>query len=350
MRFNSADEYFLKEAHKLAKKGFGWVNPNPMVGAIIVKDGKIIASGYHKKFGGPHAEIEAITSAKTNLGDATIYLNLEPCCYFGKTPPCTEAIIQAGIKRVVCSVLDPNPKVDGKGAEILKKAGVDITTGVLKDEAEKLNEAFFTFHQKERPFIALKFAASLDGKIATKTGDSKWITNDKARLFARNLRSQYQAVLVGANTVIKDNPHLGARIKGRRDPLRISLDPDLTIPLTSKIFRDENVLIATSLSASKKKMELLKQKGIKLLVFQNKKILLKDLLNRLKDQQIISILVEGGSFTLGKFYDEKLFDKVYAFYSPMIIGGEKYIKDAIYLKDSAVKKINNNVLITGYLT
>lgn len=359
MNSDSSDTFFLKEALKLAKKGMGWTNPNPMVGALIVKGGKIVASGYHKKFGSPHAEIEALKKAREQAKGAILYLNLEPCCHFGKTPPCTDAIIQAGISRVVCSTLDPNPKVSGKGIKQLKKAGLDVLVGGLKDKAKRLNEAFFTFHQKRRPFVALKFAASLDGKIATKTGDSKWITNEKARLFARKLRSKYQAVLVGINTIIKDNPHLGPRIRDKKDPLRIILDPNLRIPLECQVLRDDNILIATTPVASEEKIELLKQKRISILIFKNKKILLKDLLNYLKDQEIISLLVEGGGETLGRFIDEKLFDKVYAFYSPIIIGGEKgisaisgngvrYIKDAIHLNDFTLKKFNDNVLIIGY--
>ena len=353
------DQFFLKETLKLAKEGIGWTNPNPMVGAVLVKNGKIIGKGCHKRVGSAHAEIEAIKSSKENVEGATLYVNLEPCNHFGRTPPCVDKIIKAQISHVVCCTLDPNPKVSGKGVAKLKKAGIAVSVGVLQDQARILNETFFSFHEKNRPFIALKFASSLDGKIATKTGESKWITNEKARTFAKRLRSQYQAVLVGVNTVIYDNPYLGVRDKTKKDPLRIILDPNLRVPLESQVLRDNNVLIVTTSLASEKKIELLKQKGITILILKNKEILLKDLLNYLKEQEIISVLVEGGGKTLGIFIDERLFDKVYAFYAPIIIGGKEgvsaiggsgasYIKDAVRLKNLTLKKFDDNMLIIGY--
>jgi len=197
----SADEIFIRQTLNLAKKGLGWTNPNPMVGAVIVKNNSMIGQGFHHKAGHPHAEIEALNNLTEDPTGATLYVNLEPCSNFGRTPPCTEAIIKHGIKKVVCATPDPNPENRGKGILKLQKENIEVTVGVLKDEAKKLNETFFTFHEKKRPFVAIKFAASLDGKIATRTGDSKWITNEKARIYARNLRGQYQAVLVGINTV-----------------------------------------------------------------------------------------------------------------------------------------------------
>ncbi len=352
------DQFFLKETFRLAKKGMGWTNPNPMVGAVLVRDKKIIGKGYHKKVGLAHAEIEALKSCKETVEGATLYINLEPCSHFGRTPPCTEAIIKAKIARIVCSTLDPNPKVSGKGVDELKKAGIDISVGILEGQARLLNEAFFTFHTKKHPFIALKFASSLDGKIATKSGDSKWITNEKARQFARNLRGQYQAVLVGVNTIVKDNPHLGVRVKGKKDPLRIILDPYLRIPLNCQILRDTNVLLVTTSQASDKKFRLLKQKNVDILKFPDKQISLKRMLTYLKEKEIISILVEGGSKTLGSFVDEKLFDKVYAFYAPIIIGGGTSInavsgkgidllQSALRLNKILVKKFTDNFLLIG---
>lgn len=353
------DEFFLKETFKLAKKGMGWTNPNPIVGAVIVKNGHIIAKGYHKKFGGPHAEIEAINSAKTDLKGATLYTSLEPCCHFGKTLPCTDVIIKAGITKVVCPVLDPNPKVSGKGVAKLRKAGISVSFGTLEDQASSLNEAFFTFHKKGRPFVAIKFASSLDGKIATKTGDSKWITNEKAKEYARSLRSQYQAVLVGINTILRDDPHLGVRTRDKKDPLRIILDPSLKIPLNSQVLRDSNVLIVINSKASNEKINFLKQRGIPILKFSGRKILLQKLLIYLKEIEIISFLVEGGGKTLGNFIDKKLFDKIYAFYSPIIIGGEKAvnsiggdgitrIREGIHIKNVSHKYFGDNFLLIGY--
>lgn len=310
------DKKFLLETLKLAKKGLGWTNPNPMVGAVIVKDGQIIGKGYHKKFGFPHAEIEALRSCQEAKG-ATLYVNLEPCVHFGKTPPCVDEIIKAGIKKVICCALDPNPKTHGQGIARLKKAGILTKVGLLEDEARRLNEAFFTFHEKKRPFVTIKFACSLDGKIATSTGDSKWITNEKARYYARSLRAKYQAVLVGKNTFLKDHPHLGVRIKDKKDPLRIVLGLNLN---------PKNI---------------------------------QDLLFTLREKEIISVLVEGGGKTLGSFIDAKVIDKVYAFYAPILIGGERAvsisgkgaptISQSLHLKNISFKKFDDNFLVTGYI-
>lgn len=334
------DQFFLKETLKLAKKGIGWTNPNPMVGAILVKNGSIVGKGYHKRVGSAHAEIEAIKSSKDSLKGATLYINLEPCSHFGRTPPCVDEIIKAKITRVVCSTLDPNPKVSGRGIAKLKKAGIDVSVGILEYRARILNETFFTFHEKNRPFIALKFASSLDGKIATKTGDSKWITNEKARIYARNLRGQYQAILVGINTVIKDNPHLGTRIKNKKNPPRIILDSHLKIPLESYVLRDSNVLIITTSTANKQKLKQLNKRGIEVLVLSGDKISIPKLLQKLKAIEIISVMVEGGGKTIGSFVDSGFVDKVYAFVSPIIIGGKQAISA---VEGRGVEKINQAI-------
>lgn len=353
------DEFFIRYTFKLARKGLSWTFPNPLVGAILVKDNKIIGKGYHKKFGAPHAEINAINSTKVDMSGSTLYVNLEPCVHFGKTPPCVDTIIKSKVKRVVCSVIDPNPKVGGKGLNKLIQAGIDVELGILSDEARKLNEAFFTFHGKKRPFIALKFAASLDGKIATKTGDSKWITNENARIFARGLRSNYQSILVGINTIIKDNPHLGARKRDKKDPLRIILDSELKIPLNSQVLRDDNVLIFTTENADKERLKILKKKDIAIISCGRKKIEIKKVLSELNKREIISILVEGGSKVLGSFIDQRLVDKVYAFYAPIVIAGEKAfttiggngvksVGEALRLKNVDIKRFGDNILIVGY--
>lgn len=352
-----SDEYFIDETLRLAKKAMGWTNPNPMVGALIVKDGQIIAKAYHKRVGFPHAEIEALTAAKTSVKGATLYVNLEPCTHYGRTPPCVDAIIQAGIKCVVCSILDPNPKVHGRGIAKLKQARITVSVGLREKESRALNEKFFTFHEKERPFVAIKFAASLDGKIATYTGDSKWITNEKARLFARKLRGEYQAILVGINTVMRDNPHLGVRSPGKKEPVRIILDSNLQIPLNSQVLRDNNVLIATTAHASKDKKELLTRRGIPIITFESKNIPRKELLLSLRSREIISILVEGGGKILGSFVGGKIIDKVYAFYAPILIGGEKAvtiqgrginkIKNALFLNRITIKRFQNDFLVIG---
>ncbi|MDO8576534.1 MAG: bifunctional diaminohydroxyphosphoribosylaminopyrimidine deaminase/5-amino-6-(5-phosphoribosylamino)uracil reductase RibD, partial [bacterium] len=236
-RTSAADEKYLKLTLELAEKGRGKTFPNPMVGAVIVKRGRIVGQGYHRKAGEPHAEAEALGIAGGRAKGATLYVNLEPCDHWGRTPPCADTIIRANIKRVVCCTRDPH-KVARGGIEKLKRAGIAVSVGELAQEARDLNEAFFTFHELHRPFVAIKFAASLDGKIATHTGDSKWITNERARAYARRLRGHYQAILVGINTILHDDPHLGVRAKGKPDPLRIILDTTLRIPLKSKVLRD----------------------------------------------------------------------------------------------------------------
>jgi len=354
------DEFFIKKVLKLAKKGLNFTFPNPLVGAIIVKNGKIISQAFHKKYGSLHAEVLALKKAKENAKRATLYTNLEPCCHFGKTPPCTQAILKAKIKRVVFSTLDPNPQVNGKGLEILKKAKIETKVGVLEKQAKLLNEAFFTFHQKKRPFVCVKFAASLDGKIATRDFQSKWITGEKARNYARKLRLWYQAILVGANTVIKDNPHLGVRQKNKKDPLRIILDDKLKVPFNLQVFRDKNLLLVTTKFAKKEKLKKLEKMKIPFIVYNQKRISISKLLEDLKNKNIISVLVEGGGETIGSFFDEGVVDKIYAFYSPLIIGGKKAVcavlgkgvknlSRAFSLSQIKFKRFDNDFLISGYI-
>lgn len=355
----SSDEFFMRQSIKLAKKGLSWTNPNPLVGAVIVKNGAIIGQGFHRQAGFPHAEIEALNSLKTDPKGATMYINLEPCVHFGRTPPCTEAIKKSGINKVVCAALDPNPKVCGKGLTSLQKVGIKTLVGILEKEARKLNETFFTFYGKQRPFVAIKFAASLDGKMATAGGDSKWITCESARNYARSLRAKYQAILVGINTILTDNPNLGVRNKGKKDPIRIILDPKLRIPLDTQVLRDANVIIATTTKAPESKKGQLENLGITVLSFDTEYIKIMELLSALKEKDIISILVEGGGRTLGSFVDCGIIDKVYAFHAPRLIGGNKavsiggkgiqLVENALHLKNLSFKKFDDNFLTIGYL-
>lgn len=359
MSYLAADIRYMKEALRLARRGMGHTNPNPMVGAVLVKNDRIIGHGYHRQAGFPHAEIEAIRSLRENPEGATLYVTLEPCCHSGRTSPCTDAIIGAGIKRVVYAVDDPNPRVCGKGAAAIHKANIDITSGILEKEARRLNEAFFTFHREKRPYIAIKFACSLDGKIATKTGDSKWITDEKARLFARKLRSKYQAILVGINTVLSDNPHLGIRIKGKKDPTRIIIDSRFRIPLNAQVLRDSNIMIATT-AHDREKAKILRDQGVTLIRFDSSVIPIAALLEELGKRQIISILIEGGGETIGRFADAKLVDKVYAFHAPILIGGQsapnaigaegsKTLKESAYLHGITHRQFNETLLTAGYV-
>lgn len=354
----SLDERYMKEALLLAKRGMGWTFPNPMVGALLVKNERVIGRGYHKKFGFPHAEVGAFQNTIEDPKGSTLYVTLEPHNHQGKTPPCTDTIIAKGVTRVVCAVSDPNPKVNGSGIEKLQKAGIEVVVGVCEREARKLNEAFFTFHTKKRPFVTIKYAASLDGKIATRTHDSKWITNDKARNVARKLRSEHQAILVGINTVLHDNPNLGSRHKGSKDPLRIILDSTLKIPLESDVLRDSNVLLFTTMKASQEKLAMLQQKGIPVIRLSQQTITVSEVLKELSKREIVSVFVEGGAEVLGSFVDARTVDRFYVFYAPVFIGGRdavtavrgegfETVADALRAKEIVYKKIDDNILLMG---
>jgi len=355
------DILFIKKTFKLAKKAEGFTSPNPLVGALIVKNNQIISSGYHKKAGSLHAEIEAIRKAKKNLKGATLYVNLEPCFHWGRTPPCVDEIIKRGIKRVVIATYDPNPQVRGRSVEKLKKAGIEVKVGVLESEARKINEVFFKNMEENLPFVVAKIAQSLDGKIATFKGQSKWITSQDARLYAKKLRDKYDAVCVGINTVIKDNPSLEGF---RKSPYKIVIDPHLKIPLSSKLVKNsKNNLIIFSKKESlrkKRKIECLR-KIVQIYFLTQKEFTLKNITKILyKEKNICSVFVEGGSFTLGRFFDERLVDKIYFFYAPKIIGGEKSITSVggkgiedlnkvLKVKDLEIKKIGEDFLVTGYV-
>ena len=354
------DSKIMKKVLALALKGEGSTSPNPMVGAIIVKNNKIISEGFHKKAGLPHAEAEAIDNAKTSLKGARLFVNLEPCCIWGKTPPCVDKIISSGIKEVIFSTLDPNPLVKGKSLKKLRNHNIKVSVGLLKKEARMINEVFFKNMEEKRAFISLKVAQSLDGKITTKSNESKWITSLRARQYAKILRNKYDAVLVGINTVIKDNPALCGTTK---ELYRIVIDPFLKIPLDCTLVKkySNKLIIFSSNPASKRKLNNLKNKGVKIFNIDAKKGImpLKIVANRIYKAGIMSVYVEGGSFTLGSFFDAKLVDKIYFFIAPKIIGGSKALTsvgasgvdspdEAVEIKNMQVKKINSDLLITGY--
>lgn len=350
------DTFYMQKALSLAKKGLFQTSPNPCVGAIIVKNNKIIGQGYHKKAGQDHAEIAALKNCKEPK-NATLYLTLEPCCHHGKTPPCTDEIIKSGIRKVVIAMKDPNPLVNGKGIQKLKNARIKIKTGILEKEAKDLNQAYAKYIKTGLPFVTLKIAMSLDGKIATESGESKWITCLESRKYAHKLRSQSDAILTGINTILKDNPHLGVRYVKGKDPLRIILDSKLRIPLNSKVLRDKNVLLVTTNACNKQKLLKLKKENYRIKIF-NKKINLKNLLKYLGKEKITSILVEGGSEINGSFINNKLADKICCFIAPKIIGGNKAktaiggkgisrIQDIIKIENWRTKKIGQDLLTTG---
>jgi diaminohydroxyphosphoribosylaminopyrimidine deaminase/5-amino-6-(5-phosphoribosylamino)uracil reductase len=338
------DEFYMKKALALARRGLGQTSPNPMVGALIVKNGKIIGQGYHKRFGGPHAEINAIKNAKGDINGATLYVTLEPCCHKKKkTPPCLDTLLKYNWKRIVIGTLDPNPKVNGKSIAILKQKGIETKVGVLKEECQRLNEAYFKYIRTGMPFVTLKFAQTLDGRIATSTGDSKWISSEPSLKWAHRLRSLHDAVLVGAGTVLKDNPQLTVRLVNGRNPIRIVADSKLRIPLASRILRDlENAptIIAATSQADIEQTFALSIMGIEVLTVEEDKagmVNLKDLLKKLGERNISSILVEGGATTITSFIRNGLADKVVAIIAPKIMG-----KGVETVADLGIRRVNRS--------
>jgi diaminohydroxyphosphoribosylaminopyrimidine deaminase/5-amino-6-(5-phosphoribosylamino)uracil reductase len=351
-----ADEVdFMKLALELAGKANP--SPNPKVGAVIVKDGKIIATGYHRKAGMPHAEIDALKKLKKgDAKGATLYVTLEPCSHYGRTPPCTKAIINAGIKRVVAAMQDPNPLVHG--LEELRANGVDTEVGLMENEARALNEAFIKFIETGLPFVTIKAAMSLDGKIACVDGDSKWITSSATRHKARSLRAEYDAILVGINTVLKDNPRLTARTPGHKDPLRVIIDSKLKVPTDAKVFADSNVLVATSEKHDQKKIKILEQMGIRVLIVGKEKVDLKALMQKLAALKVTSILIEGGGEVNASALKAGIVDRLLFFVAPKIIGGldapgpvggegvKKMVK-ALKLQNVSCSTIGNDLQISA---
>ncbi|MCX5641732.1 MAG: bifunctional diaminohydroxyphosphoribosylaminopyrimidine deaminase/5-amino-6-(5-phosphoribosylamino)uracil reductase RibD [Candidatus Omnitrophica bacterium] len=328
---NNNTEIYLKRALQLAAKGRGLVSPNPLVGAVLVKNNRIIGEGYHQYFGGDHAEIDALKNSTESPEGSTLYVNLEPCSHFGKTPPCTKALIKNRIKKVVAAMADPNPSVSGKGFEEMRKAGIEVETGLLEQESREINRAYLTRLKKDRPFIALKIAQTLDGKIASYTGQSKWITGEKARAFGRRLRFEYDVILVGINTILSDNPSLNYPRTGipqtllsRKRYLKVILDSEARLPLPAKIWEEASrIVVAVAKKAPAGRLRCLEKKGAQIIVAGNQKIDLEKLLDFLYRQEIGSVLVEGGAATNGSFIDAGLVDLVYLFQAPLIIGGEK---------------------------
>lgn len=348
MKKEALKAYYMEKALWLAKRGAGTVSPNPMVGAVIVKKNRIIASGYHKKYGGPHAEIMALQRAGKRAREATLVVTLEPCCHFGKTPPCTETIISSGISHVVCAMLDPNPLVNGKGCKILKKAGISVEIGLLEKEVKKLNEAYCTFITKKRPFVALKIAMSLDKKITDPR--TRWITSKISRTKVHQLRAQYDAVLVGKNTILTDNPRLTVRHVKGRDPWRITLDSHLEIPKTARVFKGKCTIVFTTNKAPREKKKLLEKKGITV-INMGSRITPKKILQELARRNIASVLVEGGAKTFDAFLQSRCADRLYAFIALRTIGksGKNAFNRKIYLNDIEIQKSGPDVFVTGLL-
>ncbi|MDD2981233.1 MAG: bifunctional diaminohydroxyphosphoribosylaminopyrimidine deaminase/5-amino-6-(5-phosphoribosylamino)uracil reductase RibD [Hespellia sp.] len=342
------DQDYMKRAIELAEKGGGWVHPNPQVGAVIVKDDRIIGEGYHAKCGQLHAERNAIASLKESAEGATIYVTLEPCCHYGKTPPCTEAILEQKIARVVIGSRDPNPKVSGKGAAILREHGVLVEEDFMRQECDKLNTVFFHYITKKLPYVIMKYAMTADGKIATKTGVSKWITGPKARAQVQQIRSSYMGIMVGIGTVLQDDPMLNVRIPGGRSPIRIICDSSLRIPSESQICQSAEryrtiVACAKGANELQEKVRELEALGVEVLNVpgNNGTVDLSRLMGRLGEKGIDSILLEGGGTLNYSMLREGLVQKVIAYIAPKIFGGESaktpVAGEGIGLPDEAVK-------------
>ena len=358
---------FMRRAMELAAKGKGFASPNPMVGAVIVKKGKIIGEGYHRRAGDKHAEIMALEKCVEDPRGGTLYLNLEPCCHRGKTPPCVEAIIKAGIKRVVAAMEDPNPLVKGRGFELMRRRGIEVEAGLCRQEAEELNEKFIFFIKNKRPFVMIKAALSLDGKIATPTGKSQWLSSPEARRYVHQLRQEYDAIMVGINTVLRDDPRLTARLPGaeKKEMLRVVLDSKLRIPLQCRLLKEKRggeVLIFTTSAAPTERIEQLRSLGAKVVIAREKegRADLNYALKQLAEKGIISLLIEGGSEVFASALKEKVINKVLFIYAPKIIGGrdsiplfggegKKELASAYKLSKVRSFRLGPDVAIEGYL-
>ncbi len=362
----------MEAAIALAKKGVGRTSPNPAVGAVIVKNGRIVGKGYHKRAGLSHAEINALKQAGRKARRGDLYVTLEPCNHFGRTPPCTDAIIEAGIKRVFVGVKDPNPLVSGKGIRRLRNAGVKVEVGILEKECKRINEAYIKYITTKTPFVTLKLASTLDGRIATESGESKWITGEAARRFVHRMREQADAVMVGTGTVLMDNPELTVRLVKGGDPVRVVVDSGLIIPITAKVLNTGrgNVIIATTeeivkksgvRSQKNKKIKALKDKGAEVLPLPSKKgmVDLKALMEELGKRGITNLIIEGGSTLVASAIKDGIVDKVALFYAPKILGKEglsmigglgiKRLSEAICLRKLQCKNIGEDILVEGYV-
>ncbi len=361
MSITNQDKKYLNHAISLAEKGRYTCSPNPMVGAVIVKDDKIIGEGFHKKTGENHAEVTALKKAGDSAQNAIIYVTLEPCSTFGRTPPCTEAIIKTGIRKVVIGAVDPNPVHAGKGLEILKAKNIEVEFADDKN-CKELNEKFNYFIIKKTPFVHAKWAMTLDGKIASVTGDSKWISGEKSREYVHKLRAEYDAILIGIETVIADNPSLNVRLEGNwKSPVKIIVDSHCRTPADSKIFAGMPVIIACGKNPDENNLNLLEKSGAEIIKFpshENDKVDLQKLLIFLGKRDISSLFVEGGSEILGSFMTQKLVNRATVFIAPKIIGGKsasgpvagkgfKKMSEALLLTNQQFLSFENDIMITG---
>ncbi|MDF2635661.1 MAG: riboflavin biosynthesis protein RibD [Pelosinus sp.] len=359
------DEKYMKQALALAQHAIGRTSPNPMVGAVIVRDGRVVGEGWHRQAGTPHAEINALQQAGDLANNATIYVTLEPCSHHGRTGPCVEALIAAGIKKVIIAMTDPNPLVAGRGISRLREAGIEVIEGVLANEAAKLNEVFIKWISTKKPFVLLKSAMSLDGKIATYTGHSKWVTGSEARAYGHQLRDTYDAILVGIGTVLADNPSLTTRLTYQgKNPIRVIIDSNARTPIDSNVVTDglARTIIAVTREAPQEKLDGLLACGVEVIVCKEnaKGVDLSYLFKVLGEQQITSILIEGGATINASILEDNLVDKVHWFIAPKIIGGADApgpiggkgiadVNDAKLFEDIHMESIGEDILISAYV-
>jgi diaminohydroxyphosphoribosylaminopyrimidine deaminase/5-amino-6-(5-phosphoribosylamino)uracil reductase len=361
-----ADEIFMKHVLRLAKRGLGLTSPNPLVGALLVKNDHIIGSGYHKKAGAPHAEIEALSKAGERAKGSALYVNLEPCNHYGRTPPCTKAILDCGVKRVVVGMADPNPGVSGGGCDFLRSQGVEVKCGALEEECTRLNEVYIKFVTKGKPFVILKAALTFDGWIATQKGNSKWITNEKSRRFVHTLRKRVDAIMVGVETIIADDPLLMPYLikRSNRGPVRVIADTNLRIPVDSRVLNRGTsalTIIAAGSNVSSTKRKRVEGLGAKVVSCKVKegRIDLPDLLDKLARMSVTSVLVEGGGTVFGSIIRQRLADKFYIFLAPKILGGDNgvpftrgpgcdILEKCLTLRPLMVRRFDDDILIEAY--
>jgi diaminohydroxyphosphoribosylaminopyrimidine deaminase/5-amino-6-(5-phosphoribosylamino)uracil reductase len=354
-----SDETWMRRALDLAARGRGAVEPNPMVGAVVVRDGVVVGEGWHQKYGGPHAEVFALNAAGEAARGATLHVSLEPCCHLGKTPPCTDAVSKAGVARVVAAMQDPFPRVAGQGEAILRSAGIAVEVGVCETEARSLNAPYLKLVGKGRPWVIAKWAMTLDGKIATRTGDSKWISNESSRRIVHELRGRVDAVIVGIGTALADDPLLTARPPGPRVALRVVMDRTARLPLTSRLVQTAHetptLIVCDERLSPSERREALRQAGCAVMAGE---CAVGGLLDELGRQRLTNVLVEGGSGVLGAFLDAGEIDEVHAFVAPRLAGGAtaitpiggtgaETIGQALTLHEQRVEQIGGDVYVTG---
>jgi diaminohydroxyphosphoribosylaminopyrimidine deaminase/5-amino-6-(5-phosphoribosylamino)uracil reductase len=359
---DEADKRYMRMALDLALQGAGRTSPNPLVGAVLVRGGRVVATGHHRRAGGDHAEIVALKRAGKKARGATLYINLEPCSHYGRTPPCTLSVIEAGVKTVVAGIVDPNPLVSGLGIRALRQAGIQVRLGVLEEESRKLNEAFAKYITRRVPFVVLKLAASLDGKIAAATGHSRWITGSAARRRVHEMRNRVDAVLVGVGTIVADNPQLTCRIPGGRNPIRIVLDSGLRIPLSSQVLHEGGkTIVVAGARVPIRKVRAIEKLGVEVwrLPTRDGAVPLTSILRAMGNRQIVSVMIEGGAVTAGQALSEKVVDKICFFYAPKIIGGDgldmiaplgvRKMGHSRQINRIEVARVGKDFLVTGYL-